>query len=144
MPIWSNKLSEFEDIRTEPTKLNTLESSRVSRTRGIACSVNFEQPLRACFVLRTAQCLCYIHYIRPLHPLIIGPKISSSNSTGKEKIKVVRTTIELKKEIPILPNRCRPLRGWKTRPEKERRGRPNRHHSIPAPRERGLIQPFFR
>ena len=43
-----------------------------------------------------------------------------------------------------LPNRCRPLRGWKTRPEKERRGRPNRHHSIPAPRERGLIQPFFR
>ena len=42
------------------------------------------------------------------------------------------------------PNRCRPLRGWKTRPEKERRGRPNRHHSIPAPRERGLIQPFFR
>ena len=33
-----------------------------------------------------------------------------------------------------------PLRGWKTRPEKERRGRPNRHHSIPAPRERGLIQ----
>ena len=42
-----------------------------------------------------------------------------------------------------LPNRCRPLRGWKTRPEKERRGRPNRHHSIPAPRERGLIQPFF-
>ena len=28
--------------------------------------------------------------------------------------------------------------------EKERRGRPNRHHSIPAPRERGLIQPFFR
>ena len=38
------------------------------------------------------------------------------------------------------PNRCRPLRGWKTRPEKERRGRPNRHHSIPAPRERGLIQ----
>ena len=44
----------------------------------------------------------------------------------------------------ILPNRCRPLRGWKTRPEKERRGRPNRHHSIPAPRERGLIQPFFR
>ena len=43
-----------------------------------------------------------------------------------------------------LPNRCRPLRGWKTRPEKERRGRPNRHHSMPAPRERGLIQPFFR
>ena len=43
-----------------------------------------------------------------------------------------------------LPNRCRPLRGWKTRPEKERQGRPNRHHSIPAPRERGLIQPFFR
>ena len=43
-----------------------------------------------------------------------------------------------------LPNRCRPLRGWKTRPEIERRGRPNRHHSIPAPRERGLIQPFFR
>ena len=42
------------------------------------------------------------------------------------------------------PNRCRPLRGWNTRPEKERRGRPNRHHSIPAPRERGLIQPFFR
>ena len=42
-----------------------------------------------------------------------------------------------------LPNWCRPLRGWKTRPEKERRGRPNRHHSIPAPRERGLIQPFF-
>ena len=42
-----------------------------------------------------------------------------------------------------LPNRCRPLRGWKTRPEKERRGWPNRHHSIPAPRERGLIQPFF-
>ena len=46
--------------------------------------------------------------------------------------------------ILLLPNRCRPLRGWKTRPEKERRGRPNRHHSIPAPRERGLIQPFFR
>ena len=41
----------------------------------------------------------------------------------------------------VLPNRCQPLRGWKTRPEKERRGRPNRHHSIPAPRERGLIQP---
>ena len=40
----------------------------------------------------------------------------------------------------LLPNRCQPLRGWKTRPEKERRGRPNRHHSIPAPRERGLIQ----
>ena len=33
----------------------------------------------------------------------------------------------------LLPNRCRPLRGWKTRPEKERRGRSNRHHSIPAP-----------
>ena len=46
--------------------------------------------------------------------------------------------------VSTLPNRCRPLRGWKTRPEKERRGRPNRHHSIPAPRERGLIQPFFR
>ena len=44
----------------------------------------------------------------------------------------------------ILPNRCRPLRGWKTRPEKERRGRPNRHHSIPAPRERGLIQIYLR
>ena len=43
-----------------------------------------------------------------------------------------------------LPNRCRPLRGWKTRPKKERIGRPNRHQSIPAPRERGLIQPFFR
>ena len=43
-----------------------------------------------------------------------------------------------------LPNRCRPLRGWKTRPKKERRGRPNRHQSTPAPRERGLIQPFFR
>ena len=42
-----------------------------------------------------------------------------------------------------LPNWCRPLRGWKTCPEKEWRGRPNRHHSIPAPRERGLIQPFF-
>ena len=28
--------------------------------------------------------------------------------------------------------------------KKERRGRPNRHQSIPAPRERGLIQPFFR
>ena len=40
----------------------------------------------------------------------------------------------------VIPNWCRPLRGWKTRPEKERRGRPNRHHSIPAPRERGLIQ----
>ena len=25
-----------------------------------------------------------------------------------------------------------------------RRGRPNRHKSFPAPRERGLIQPFFR
>ena len=25
-----------------------------------------------------------------------------------------------------------------------RRGRPNRHQSLPAPRERGLIQPFFR
>ena len=24
------------------------------------------------------------------------------------------------------------------------RGRPNRHQSLPAPRERGLIQPFFR
>ena len=46
--------------------------------------------------------------------------------------------------LAVLPNRCRPLRGWKTRPEKERQGRPNRHHSIPAPRERGLIQPFFR
>ena len=45
--------------------------------------------------------------------------------------------------VSVLPNRCRPLRGWKTRPEKERRGRPNRHHTIPAPRERGLIQPFF-
>ena len=43
----------------------------------------------------------------------------------------------------ILPNRCRPLRGWKTRPEKERQGRPTRHHSIPAPRERGLIQQIF-
>ena len=27
--------------------------------------------------------------------------------------------------------------------KKERRGRPNRHQSIPSPRERGLIQPFF-
>ena len=45
--------------------------------------------------------------------------------------------------VAVLPNRCRPLRGWKTRPKKERRGRPNRHQSIPAPRERGLIQPFF-
>ena len=31
----------------------------------------------------------------------MGPKKSSSNSTGKEKIKVVRTTIELKKEIIV-------------------------------------------
>ena len=28
--------------------------------------------------------------------------------------------------------------------KKEQRGRPNRHQSIPAPRERRLIQPFFR
>ena len=31
----------------------------------------------------------------------MGPKKSSINSTGKEKIKVVRTTIELKKEIIV-------------------------------------------
>ena len=48
-----------------------------------------------------------------------------------------------KERCNYLPNRCRPLRGWKTRPEKERRGRPNRHQSIPAPRERGLIHRFF-
>ena len=29
----------------------------------------------------------------------MGPKKSNSNSTGKEKRKVVRTTIEFKKEI---------------------------------------------
>ena len=52
--------------------------------------------------------------------------------------------LSVSETIMGLPNRCRPLRGWKTHPEKERRGRPNRHHSIPAPREGGLIQPFFR
>ena len=31
------KLSEFERIRTEPAKPNTLESSRVRRTHGVGC-----------------------------------------------------------------------------------------------------------
>ena len=42
-----------------------------------------------------------------------------------------------------LPNRCRPLRGWKTRPEKERRGRPNRHHSKPCPSREGPYSTVF-
>ena len=78
MPRWSNKLSAFEHIRTKPVKPNTLESSRirssraeyarvepntlasrrVSRKRGVARSVYFEQPLIASLVQRTAQCLC--------------------------------------------------------------------------------------
>ena len=41
----------------------------------------------------------FLYYIRSLLPLTTGPKKSSSISTGKEKRKVVRTTIELKKEI---------------------------------------------
>ena len=60
MPMWSNKLSEFERIRTEP---NTLASSRVSRTRGIACSVCFEQPLRERLVLVVGLCVIYCHFI---------------------------------------------------------------------------------
>ena len=42
---------------------NTFASSRVSRTRGVACSAYFEQPLRACLVLRTVQCLFYCFFI---------------------------------------------------------------------------------
>ena len=47
-----NKLSEFRSW------LNQIHSSRVSRTRGVACSLYIEQPLRACLVLRTVQCWC--------------------------------------------------------------------------------------
>ena len=77
-------------------------------------------------------------WILPLHVVVV-----------EEEVVVIRNGYAPKKKKKEeswknLPNRCRPLRGWKTRPEKERRGRPNRHHSIPAPRERGLIQPFFR
>ena len=66
--------------------------------------------------------------------------------TWRKQVEEESVKVGLRREDTLLrlPNRCRPLRGWKTRPEKERRGRPNRHHSIPAPRERGLIQPFFR
>ena len=71
MPRWSNKLSEFERIRTEPDKpccsrLSALwtATERVSRT-----------VYRTVFVL--------FHYIRPLQPLTMGPKKSSSNSTKK-------------------------------------------------------------
>ena len=39
------------------------------------------------------------HCIRPLQPLAMGPKRSSSNSTGKETRIVMRTTMELKKLI---------------------------------------------
>ena len=66
--------------------------------------------------------------------------IVKKTCTGGRKISLLKDE-KIRKR---LPNWCRPLRSWKTRPEKERRGRPNRHHSIPAPRERGLIQPFFR
>ena len=64
MPMCSNKLSEFEPIRTEPAKPNTLEpsqirSSRVSRMCGVECSVYFEQPLRAYLLLLIVQCFCF-------------------------------------------------------------------------------------
>ena len=57
--------------------------------------------LRACLILYTAQHLCFC--ILSLHTatLTMCPKKSSSNSTRNGKIKVVRTTKELKKEITV-------------------------------------------
>ena len=81
-------------------------------------------------------------------PSILGLRIVGSRvlSSCSDSSSLYSAGSGVKSVVIVLlnPNRCRPLRGWKTRPEKERRGRPNRHHSIPAPRERGLIQPFFR
>ena len=90
--------SRAEYARVEP---NTLEPSRVSRTRGVACSVYFEQPLR-----RISYCVpisvCAFVLIA-LHSATLTPNHGSykniSNSTGKQKRKVMRTRIEWKKEI---------------------------------------------
>ena len=74
MPSWSNKLSEFESMQVAQVEPNS--------------------PMRACLV-QFAFAFISLHAAT----LTMDPRKGSSNSTGKEKKNVVRTTIELKKGI---------------------------------------------
>ena len=88
---------------------------------------------------------CFWSYVRLKRTDNIGvPTLKTGTKVCNSDIDKAEALNDHFHSVFSFQNRCRPLRGWKTRPEKERRGRPNRHHSIPAPRERGLIQPFFR
>ena len=55
-------VEQFITVPMELAKPNMLASSRVGRMHGVACSVYFKQPVKACLVLRTLQ--CFFHYIR--------------------------------------------------------------------------------
>ena len=60
MPRLSNKLSEFEHIRSEPAKPNTLTLSQVDRMRGVACSVYFDTATES--VSRTAYRSVFVFF----------------------------------------------------------------------------------
>ena len=88
MPRCSNK-SLAQTHPNEPLKRthSTQDDwSRLSQTCGGACSMYFEQPLRA---YCTANCtvfvlpVCLFTTVRLLQPIIMGPEKGSSNSTGK-------------------------------------------------------------
>ena len=90
-------------------------------------------------------CLCY-HCHSSTSPSYVTDMLHKKplHTRNTRSSSYTMTLLNRPADSKTTSNRCRPLRGWKTRPKKERRGRPNRHQSS-LPLVRGaLFNRFFR
>ena len=104
--IWVKKKLHWSDVhnsntRVEPIKMECMQTESTQAT-SVSISTSWSPPhwksvwYHVC--ADSSLRLCWFSTLRLLKTLVKGPKKGSSNTTRKGKKKVVRTTIELKKE----------------------------------------------